>query len=371
MATFELLLVDLAILIYNLTWLVFLTRQHYGQLTTTAGHIFELNVLLNVLMVNTIWIFLVDFEVLYLDPTELFSFSVLVAIAGSQIETMVFLKTMSVKTMMTPTARQIILAMTMFSYGLTVFNTLAWPSTMAPQSEVMLCAYIAPLAIDFKRKCIYFLVYTFTLVIVISVMGFGVFRGLQIRRKRDNEEQMDYLSLGELRTERLFTIQAMLSELNQERPRGFVEEDLVIQDIELDSVEVSPKVHVNQETTRQRGTSSSMDNVMIDEISQLQETNFENISNTTEIQQNPIGCAPGIDMMMKTIQKYMKNTVISLVILTCLLPWYSAVLYGLITNSGCENTTVKIMEEISEYGWYILTISLPSFIKLKLDRLSQ
>ena len=99
-------------------------------------------------------------------------------------------------------------------------------------------------------------------------MGCGVFRGLQIRRTNDTEELPHDLSLEELRHEtgmrsgdtmnngtpsqgRLFTIQAMISELNQETPRGIiVDEDLVIQDIELDSVETSPSTdHVNMSET--------------------------------------------------------------------------------------------------------------------------
>ena len=362
MSTSDWLLVDLVTLLYNLTWMVFLTCKHYGQVTTTAGHIFELNVLLNVVICNFLLILLVDLEVFSLDSTELMDFSVLVAIAGSQIETMVFLKTMNVNTMMTNTAAKIILAITMFSYGLAIFNRLSWPSTMASQSEELLCDYITPLAIDFKRKCISFSIYTFTLVIVLSVMGFGVFRGLQIRRTSDNEENTDNLNLEEPRTERLFSVQAMLSELNQERPREIVEEDLVIQDIELDSMEVSDQ---NQEAPRQMSAPHS--------ISQLQETfeNNQNLNTMSEVQQDPIGCAPVIDVIMKTIQKHMKNTIISLFILTCSLPWYLALLYGIITNSGCENTNIKFMVEIGEYGWCILTIFLPLFIKLKLDRLSQ
>ena len=43
MEGYEWLCVDLLSFIYTLTWLVFLTRKHYGQVTTTAGHIFELN----------------------------------------------------------------------------------------------------------------------------------------------------------------------------------------------------------------------------------------------------------------------------------------------------------------------------------------
>ena len=116
MAAYEWLLVDLLIFIYNLTWLVFLTRKHYGEVTTTAGHIFELNVLLT----STIYIFsliiFVDLEVLpfgimtqIIDTANQYSF--FMAIAGSQIETAVFLKTLNVNTMMTNTARKIILVM--------------------------------------------------------------------------------------------------------------------------------------------------------------------------------------------------------------------------------------------------------------------
>ena len=47
------LLFDLLNFFYQLSWLGFLTQKHYGQVTTTAGHIFELNVLLQ----NTISVF--------------------------------------------------------------------------------------------------------------------------------------------------------------------------------------------------------------------------------------------------------------------------------------------------------------------------
>ena len=47
MSAYEYLLVDLITFIYNIVWLVFLIHKHYGQVTTTAGHIFELNVLLH------------------------------------------------------------------------------------------------------------------------------------------------------------------------------------------------------------------------------------------------------------------------------------------------------------------------------------
>ena len=345
-------LIDFFNFIYNLGWLVFLIYKHYGKVTTTAGHIFELNVMLNVTISNFLLILIVDLEVLpsgilseILDTTNIYSF--LTAMTGSQIETVVFLKTLNVNTMMTNTAGKIILAMNMLSYVLAIINTLALPSMTLRQSDILFCDYLTPM--DFFRMT---LPGTVVLVMVLSVMGFAVFRGFQFRRK-DNEENPVNLGLeledlgqgheigvrgGDTPSEgRLFTIQSMISELNQVTPREIVEEDLVIQDIELANTM----------------TSSSIDHAMIHEM----------------------GCVPmplpGIIVIMNTIQKYMKNTMISLLILTCLLPWYLTGLYGFITNSGCEDPKVKFMADVSEYGWIMLNIFLPLLIKLKLDRLSE
>ena len=374
MAAYEWFIVDLITLIYNLSWLVFLTHQHYGQVTTTAGHVFELNVLLNVIIGNILWIFLVDLDVFSLGVIlGIYDIGLLVAIAGSQIETMVFLRTLRVNTMMTNTAAKVIMAMIMFSYGLTVFiNTSALSPTMVPQSDILACAYFsAAMAMDFKRKFILIFLYTFTLVIVLSVMGFAVFRGIQIRRTNDAEElpHPHDLSLEELNDdtpsqERLFTIQAMICELNQVTPRGIVDEDIVIQDIEFDRPSAD---HTNITPTPRQSKDtfpSSMNHMVIDE-------NNMNSNVLEEVQQDPIGCTPGINIIMKTIQKYMKNTMMSLLVVTFLIPWYSTLIFGFISNSGCKDPTIKFIAEMSEYGVYMVTIFLPLVIKLKLDRLSE
>ena len=64
MAANDWLLVDLFLLIYNLAWLVFLTYKHYGQVTTKAGHIFELHVQLISTVDILFWILQVELEVL-------------------------------------------------------------------------------------------------------------------------------------------------------------------------------------------------------------------------------------------------------------------------------------------------------------------
>ena len=347
MTAYEWLLVDSLNFIYNFIWLVFLANRHFGQVTTTAGHIFELNVLLNVSISNFLLILIVDLELLpkgtisdMLDTASIYSF--LVAMAGSLIETVIFLKTLNVNTMMTNTAGKIVSAMTIFCYVLAVINTLVLPSTK--KSEILFCEFLSP-----KGLFIVTLPGTLVFVMVLSVIGYAVFRGLQIRRT--NFEIPDNISLEELEyghesgvrrlnvtppPGRLFTIQAVISELDQKTPRQIIEDDLVIQDIE------------------NRDSNIDMDNVTIVEMGCVQHV--------------PL---PGIDMIMKTIHKYLKNTMISLLILTSLLPSFSTGLYGFITNLGCEDPTIKTMAEMSEYGCYVLTIFLPVFIKLKLDRLNE
>ena len=144
MVNAEWLLEDLANFFYHLIWLVYLIRKHYGQVTTKAGHVFELNVQLNITINFFLYIFTVDLEVLpsgilseILDTTNIYSF--LTAMAGSQIETVVFLKTLNVNTMMTNTAGKIILAMNILSYGLAIINTLALPSMTIRESAILFC----------------------------------------------------------------------------------------------------------------------------------------------------------------------------------------------------------------------------------------
>ena len=173
MTAYEWLLVDSLNFIYNFIWLVFLANRHFGQVTTTAGHIFELNVLLNVSISNFLLILIVDLELMpkgtiseILDTASIYSF--LVAISGSLIETVVFLKTLNVNTMMTNTAGKIVSAMTIFCYVLAVINTLVLPSTK--KSEILFCEFLSP-----KGLFIVTLPGTLVFVMVLSVICYAVF----------------------------------------------------------------------------------------------------------------------------------------------------------------------------------------------------
>ena len=422
MAANELLLVDLFNLIYNLTWLVFLTHKHYGRVTTRAGHIFELNVLLNATIINFLWILLVDLELLpssimseILDTANLYTF--MAAIACSQIETIVFLKTWNVNTMTTNTAGKIILATTIFSFGLAVITRLTLSTITVRQSEMLFCDYLTPM--EFYRTTIPL---TAVLAIVLLALGFGVFRGLQIKRTRDSGICLENLTLETLEqgheirirlrsrdavndTPRLFTKQVVIPELDQVIAREMIEEELVIQDIKLASIETNfssdhemideigceprpPREIIEEDLVIQETSFST--HVMTDEIGceptpqidileedlviqDIELASIETTSSTDPVMIDDIGCVPiPLPVIMKTIQKYMRNTLMSLLILTFfILPWYSASLYGFITDSGCEDPNIKLMVEMVDYGWYVVTYLLPFLIKLKLDRLSK
>ena len=356
------LLFDLINLFYNLAWLVYLTQKHYGQVTTSAGHIFELNVLVNSTVSIFLWILLVDSGALdswctlryVLDGV--FSCGYLVALAGSQIETLIFLKTLNVNTMMTNMAGKIILAMTIFTVAMGVLLMLVAPDRTLCEKKTELCEYL-------NLSDIYRITIPGTLVILIvfAVLGFTLFRSHQIEKKRDIERPKN---VGVEGTGELFAVQRAISELhrgfeeNQETHEGNVEDDIVVEDVEL----VTTETHQNSSEQVSIG-------VMIGEISQLPNTTSENTWNDQTYNQQ-IPCLE-IGLMIQTLNKYFKNTLMSVLILSSELPWYLTAMYGLITNSGCENPTFMLMSEISYYSFIVSDICLPILIKLKLDRLSQ
>ena len=350
------LVADLLVLFYNIGWLGFLTKKHHGQVTTTAGHIFELNVQLQNTISIFLWILLVDSGLQDYWCTlsdvvlTISSYSSLLAIAGAQIETAIFLKTLNVNTMMTNTAAKNILVMFIFSAVMGVItSTMILPSSIKECQTKTFCQTV--------MKYEYQMTIPFSLVIVIvfTVMGFTVFRSHQFKTKRhinchQNRGKMkrterrneDHLNIEPAQGQgRLFTIQEAISnferqsEENQETPSVNVEDDIVIEDIE---------------------TLATSDQV----------------SNGNTLTENQINtCLPGIDLMIQTLNKYFKNTLMSLLILSYLLPWNLTLLYGRITDSGCENPTFRLMIEINVYYYLLLfNIFLPFLIKLKLDRLS-
>ena len=370
-------LTDLLDLIYQLAWLVFLTQKHYNQATTTAGHIFELYVLL----INTIGLFL---WVIFLDSGALdgwctisnmisliWIYNLIAAITISQIETAIFLKTLNVNTMMTNTAGEIILATSIFTSSMVVIITLVHPSknVCQLQSKTTFCESVVNLVADMYRiiPC------TLSLVVIFAVLGFSIFRSYHIKRKKSNDVEcpenfgVEEAEAGERRRDasqgELFTVQRTMSELNreldenQETHAANVEDDIVVEDIELVSIE----------TLTQNSSEQVSFGMMIHEIG---ETNTEDIFND-KTENEEIQCFPAVGLMMKTLNKYLKNTLMSLLILSFQLPWYSTFLYGFITNSGCEDPTFWWMMEIIQYLNAVFDIFLPLLIKLKLDRLSQ
>ena len=182
--------------VYNLAWLVFLTLKHYGQVTTTAGLIFELNLLFQNSSNIFLWTLLVDLGALDDHCTirdmldGIFLLQSWVALAGSQIETAIFLKTLDVNTMMTDTAGKISLAMTIFTVGMGVILTLVVPDRTMCENKKEICAYLEPT--NFYRTTI---PSTIVLAIIFLVLGFSVFRSHQIEKAGDCETFEGHKSL--------------------------------------------------------------------------------------------------------------------------------------------------------------------------------
>ena len=187
-------------------------------------------------------------------------------------------------------------------------------------------------------------------------MGLTLFRSHQFKKQsHDNFNQNigkrnETEGRNEGRQSRLFTIQEAVSkfdrrtEENQETLPENVEDDIVIEDIETppSSGQVSIGVMIHE---------TYLDNTLTE----------NQLSN----------CLPGIGLKIQALNKYFKNTLMSLLIMSYLFPWNLSFLYRSITKSGCENPTYNFIIQIGEY-YYILMfcIFLPFLIKLKLDRLS-
>ena len=363
--------VNLFYLAYNLAWLLFLTGNHYGKVTTTAGHIFELNVQLNVTVYSLFMILLVHLEVF---PSGMLSeilyttvfYNYLVAMASSQIETALFLKTLNVNTMITNTAGKIILGMNILSLGLGVIVTLVTPSLKVNQKKSEICEFITP---DGFFRCA--IPSTLVLMVVLVVIGFSVFRSCQFRKISNNEGHVGVEGTGpgieagyrDTLNSAASQNRHIKSDVNHRTLN--VEDDLIVEDIELANIE---RPVLNRNAKEEHDTPSEDRDVEIVETRSLDQLSIDMMINM--LNQNDIQCLPGIGVI-QTINKYLKNALISLLILISHLPWNLTALYGFKTNSGCENPTFRVMADLSFSFYCCVFLCLPLLIKIKLDRLSE
>ena len=367
-------IVDILDLIYNLAWLVFLTRKHYGQVTTRAGHVFELNVLLNNNINIFMWILILDLRFLdgwctitdTIDRIWLYGF--MVAIACSQIETAMFLKTMSDQRMTTTTALKIILAVTGLTSGIAVIITLLLPSRSVCQSNSV-CESLKMLT-DFHRL----IPETLIFVLICGVFGFAIFRSCQIRNRPAIMVPVKYRRYRNTDAPEgqgaLFTVQRTMSQIireldeNQAHYSRNVEDDIVVEDIE--------QIRIESPQNQAHYSRNVEEDIVVENIEQIRiESHSRNNSWIDQTENHQTSCLPGISTMFQTLNKYLKNSLISLVIILFYGPHLVTAMYGFVTNSGCEDPTLRLMSEISQICIIVLDICLPLLIKLKLDRLSQ
>ena len=176
----------------------------------------------------------------------------------------------------------------------------------------------------------------FLIPLIFTVLGFTIFRSYHIRKKRHDEIDDNFVfeeseageRSGDASKGKLFTVQRTMSELNreleenQETHSRNMEDDRVVEDIELArEKETPPQISPDQVSF----------GMMIHEIN---ETHIENIWND-QPENEQIQCLPVVGLMIQTLNKYLKNTLMSLLILSSQLPWYSTqILYVKIPLSG-------------------------------------
>ena len=176
----------------------------------------------------------------------------------------------------------------------------------------------------------------------------------------------------------------MISQINVESkengatPVRNVEDDLFIEDIELGNME-TPSTFLDSNFSL---SSSAKVNTVVEGNKLNLENSKKNLCKNkklkwvnlekriTENQKNDIQWLQGI---MKTLNKYLKNSLISLMIVTSMIPLNLPTLYAFVFNvkCGCENSTLTALTEFSYFVWFSLYTLFPILIKFKLDRLSQ
>ena len=187
---------------YFTVWLIFLTSKYMQD--ATAGHIFEINVLLS--LVTTI---LVNFarDLAFFEDCTFIRFlesstgyNYYMSTIGSHIETAIFLKTYSVNTMYTNTAGWICLGMWLGSLPLAAIISFALPeSRNCPPSRTAatsFCDYFG--TTNFYRKAIPSFM---AISILLSVMAFMIYRSHQFRKSGTTQEEME-MAVIELDNER-------------------------------------------------------------------------------------------------------------------------------------------------------------------------
>ena len=186
------------------------------------------------------------------------------------------------------------------------------------------------------------------LVIVLGVFGYALFRSQQIRKTRAIEEHFGFEGAGHRIGGRengtpsqdgLFAIHDAISEINRDlKENGATplrnveeEEDIFVEDTELATLSSSAMLHT---------------------ICQNNGFNLEN--SMTENQQNDVHCLPGTGIIMQTLSNYLKNALISLLIMTSLLFLNLPTLYAFLTHSECENPTLMAITELTNCVWFCL-----------------
>ena len=242
---------DICVFLYLGSWLAYLTKKHYREVTTRAGHIFELHVLLNQTIDIFFWFFLDSGALADADVAELctlnetlitaFTINIYVGVAGSQIETAIFLRTKSLHVISTNTAGFICLGMSVFSLVMASLLTLLTPGARQCRRITSSCDYFVPW--DFYRTI---LPASVSLTIVVIVLGITLYSSHQFNWSQQIGTEVDNLD-HDMHNAPIFENEPVFKKVKHKRNENAVnisnirKNDLVIEDIE-DAANVATKV---------------------------------------------------------------------------------------------------------------------------------
>ena len=359
--------------LYGGAWLGFLCCKHYGQ--ARAAHIFELNFLLNSVILCLIWT-IVDMQVLHnclvLATLEaIFSADYFFSICLTHIDTAVFLKTMSADTMITNTAGWICLGMKIPSSALGILLTFLLPESQEcpraySQTTSLPCDFFRPFG--FYRTTIIFL---FTLLIILAVMGFTMYRSHSFKQPPLNEQSQPSNNSSE-------PVDDIAIENN-----SIVDNEAEGISIKAESIEEVMGMDTSD------GENGRKDDIVINVIDALRyiqtawpeeplslndnvrDAEVLRIDHALSAASPVVPCFGPGNEIFRILQKYLNNTLLSLAILAVGIPENVTLIYAFITEDGCEEESFGMIADTTYLFMGIFGFLIPYLVKKKLDRLSE
>ena len=334
--------------VYLICWFYYLLNKHYGS--ARAAHIFEFNILLDLLIFIGILLFECGTVLLFPDSGYLCGVTqasehvaticYYSSIAGSHVETLLFLKegkhferigsifqlfkvflkmflqNLSADTMTTNTAAWICIGLKVIAVMAGLSLVWAFPESRLCSSSLFFCEYFHPTMFYF-----YSLPFILIFIIVLGVVGFTMYRA-----------------------------HTFVSIPPQDEHNGSTPVEIVCQEI-LQNV------------------------IQEDDLSTISLGHFNSNESLNITCQPPVmiqNLFPPLFSMLDVLYKYLRVSLLSLCLLAVTLPEHIMIIIAFTTKSGCESEQfVQAVDYILMPNTMIVALIVPYLVKRKMDRFSE